>query len=388
MTFHNLFSLRTVCAFYALLAVTILLWYTKMGLQWWDFEGQWIVANYLWHGLNPYVSVDPQVLIRHTLPTVPEGWGTSPWGLLLGQLFYPGYLSYDVARGYFLCLALLFFLLSGVAALRAFPRHRRHVVFLMLLASVAYIRPAQGGNAGGMLCLLVCWSLVLHRHHPLLAGLCLSVAMIKPQLALLFCLYMLLTRSWRTLLTVVVVDTAAWLVVALLLQESPLRLLFDFLASGIGSDGVYRGLFTLLPLSSAHSLWTMYASMLTGVLYVLWFYYRQALLGRQTFSPLAVCVATTFWSYSWGGELLILLPLVVNSFLAASSQQGWQRALNIFIIGYASMGVIIVIALTLLFEFTPAPSPFHTAMTLYLLLLIVIFCLEKQRKMRFSFAFR
>lgn len=369
-------SAKTYTIILAVVATAILLWILKIGPQYWDFDGQWIVSKCFLSGLNPYTHHTSAELLAHSLPPIPQGWGTSPWGLILGQIFYPGFLSNSLARYYFISLFAVTIL---IAALFLYKNndHRVSTLFILLLSSISFLYPMQGGNAGSLMCLMLLLAWYLMDCNEYISGLLLAFAMIKPQLALLFCLYFLINRKYKLLAVAATMDIAAWAMSALILQTSMTQLLVDFFASGIGSGAQFSGILTLLsPFLHISMKNVMYLSMFLGVIYSLSYYKINRERGKfEEIAPF--CVATAFWSYSWGNELLILLPVIVLAYQKYSEKGGLNSLRWATLAGYLSFGIVIIIAITKLMEiYNPLMSvnSLHIAMTLYLLGIVMGMC--------------
>lgn len=353
--------------FLLLLSVLILVWYCKMGLQWWDFEGQWTISTYFCNQLNPYLAHPFELLTTKGVGEIPVGWGTSPWGLLLGQLLYPGFLEYHYAQIYFVTLYFVLYAIALFYVWQAFPNQRTELLLFALLASVSYFRPMLSGNAGGIMCLLLLLSISLQHKSQTIAGVLLAFAMIKPQLALLFCLYFLLRKRYVLLFVACTVDVLSWVVAAFLLDTSIVQLLKDFLHYDIGEGVQFAGIFTLAFSSSSTA---MLFSMLFGIIYAVVYYIFYK--GRGQLVELApFCVAASLWSYSWGNEYLVLLPVCLLSYQFYGGTTGTLRFRWAFLVPYTMFSVIIIIAITTVLAPITSLSAFHIAMTLYSIGLLI-----------------
>ena len=375
----SLLAYATNLAF-AVMSVAGLLW-TLYTWIWADIEGQCTLCAYLWQGINPYLPVSADVQQAHGLPEVPQGFGTSPWGLILGQLFYPGFLSLATAKVYFIALYIAGYLFTAFYAARNSDYPIQQTLLFCLLASISYFTPMSHGNAGGLFCLLLLWALYLSEKSPVLAGVCLSLALIKPQASLLFCLYFILRKQYRTLFIAAVIDLTAWGLAAIILKESPWQLLADFFACDIGASGgpnstlqleAFKGILTLAADRIPHA---MYVSMILGTAYALAFYYINKNKGYlQRIAPF--CVATAFWSYTFGNEMFICFPVVLLAYqnMTQCSQLAWIRWA--FVVPYVAFSNIILDFMpSFIFHYTGCMPSFHLIMTIYLAGLIA--CMYK-----------
>ena len=293
----------------------LLSWFTfaRSGLLWWDFEGQWLICRHIIEGVNPYLHTESNPFFVEGLSPVPLDYGTSPWGCITGMLFYPGFISLNYARLWFLFLAVLLYLSVAVYAYRKADADKRgYVILLSIFGTVAYWYSVRSGNAGSMICLLLISTVMLKDTHRYLASLCLALALVKPQVSLLICLYLLFDKKYISLLVAAFVNILAYVVVAIVLKTSPLILLQQFFACNIGGTDMYHGIMSLLSPTLFNYNVAMYASMIVGTIYVSLMYYfmkhkRQINDWRLS---LPFFLASVFWCYSsWGNEYFILLPV-------------------------------------------------------------------------------
>lgn len=338
---------------------------------WVDFEGQWIIDTYIFEHVNPYLPTTADVLQAHNLQKVPDDWGSSPWGLVLGQLFYAGWLPERAAALYFIGLYIGAFLFTTACALRRFRHHWRQVLLFAMLAVPTCSFSMMAGNAGALLALCLLWALFLSRSHGVLAGIALSLAMIKPQMALIFCLYLLLERRLLTVLVAAAIDTTALLLACLALHTSPWQLLADFTSCGIGNPAdCFYGLLTL---SADYLPYSLYASMLLGCAYATAYYYRN--YRRDSLTRLApFCVAAAFWSYTWGLEMLVQLPLAMLAWRHLQANNGIDRLRWAVVMPYCMLNNYAVLYLYgVVYHFTGlTPTPYRPTYMLYVLMLIAL----------------
>ena len=62
-----------------------------------DFLGQWKLCAYALRGIDPYPLIGVETPAVKELGIIPAYWGTTPYGLLLGNLFYAGFLAMATA---------------------------------------------------------------------------------------------------------------------------------------------------------------------------------------------------------------------------------------------------------------------------------------------------
>ena len=256
-----------------------------------DFAGQWRLCAYTLKGVDPYQIIGVEPALIDEIGVIPQGWGTSPWGLILGNFFYAGFLPLPTAEIYFVAIN---FILLAITARAFYLASDKNVWALILFACPAsMIISTVTGNAGGAICCLLLLCLLTCERRPFLTAVMLSIAMVKPQTALAFCLLFLFQRRWRILLTATAIDLGAWLISARTVGQSPIDLLREFFSADIGGGSQFSGLFTLLidvPLQS------IALSMLVGAAFIF-------MLRKKNWAP---CLASAFWSYTYFNEFYLL----------------------------------------------------------------------------------
>ena len=341
-----------------------------MAWLWPDFDGQWIINTYLFEQINPYLPVTPEVLHAHNLQKIPEDFGTSPWGLVLGQFFYAGWLPNNIAAIYFLFLYFGAYMFTMAYAFHHFKNQRWLVLFFGILVCPSYFYAMFVGNAGGLFALCLLWSLYLSHQHPVLAGIALSFAMIKPQMALIFCFFLIYERRFRMLFIAAAIDICALLLACFVLGTPPFQLLVDFTSCDIGdaADGYYG----ILTLFESHLPYSLYGSMLLGIVYATAYYIRYH--DRNELIKLApFCTAAAFWCYAWGNEMLVQLPLAMLAWQHLQTSRFPDRLRWAFILPYCMLHNYAVLYLYgVVYHFTHLiPTPYRPTYTLYVLILIV-----------------
>ena len=264
-----------------------------------DFTGQWQLCAYALRGIDPYPLIGIETPPIEELGAIPRGWGTAPWGLLLGNFFYAGFLKLDAAQAFFFVLNLMWLILT---ASLFFVKTRELSTAAMFLCSAGFLIAMCTGNAGGMICAILLICSLIAESLPIFAGVLLAMAMVKPQVALAFCVLFLIRRQWKLLITAALIDLAAWLGSAMLVDRSPLVLLQEFFAANVGGGSQFSGIFTLLLDNPMHA---MLLSMAVGAAFIAFL--------RTTD---AACLASAFWSYSYFNEFYALTLPAANCFRA------------------------------------------------------------------------
>lgn len=305
-------SLSCFLANYFLLAELQCVWSASQ-FTLFDFRGQWQLCAYTLRGFDPYPLRGVAEPLIEELGKINVAWSTTPWGLTLGNFFYPGFLSLSDAAAYFLALNLFALIITARQLVKRFK-----FAPVVLPAFLAYFFiSTYFGNAGAVICCLLIICCLQADESPIFAGVLLSLAMIKPQVALPVCFALLLRKNFKVLITAAAIDCAAWAVAAVITGQTPLRLLTEFLSvKDTGGEMVFSGLFTLT--FPENKLLAMGLSMLAGILFI-----RLTFKDEEYFWTCPACLATTFCAYSFHNEFFILiLPalVIINSAARADSQ--------------------------------------------------------------------
>ena len=316
-----------------------------------DFLGQWKLCAYVLHGVNPYPLIGAEIPKIKELGIIPADWGTTPYGLLLGNLFYAGFLAmstaafipstpmtigkdltayratnatFESAEIYFIVINVILLLATAIIVFQTFKnlslKFALPACLLAIFSAVQLIPLVNTGNASSIICCLLILISFLQEDHPKLSGILLAFAMVKPQLALIFCLTLLLMRRFKILFIAAAIDIAAWLIVSLMVNTSPITLLTEFVAAGAGGDKSYAGIFTLFTASN-HNL-AMELSMLAGIIYVYICHKFLSDCKISAFKFFPACIAATFWCYSFYNDFYILvLPVIVCVYVMIESKE-------------------------------------------------------------------
>ena len=314
-----------------------------------DFLGQWKLCAYVLHGIDPYPLIGAEIPKIEELGIIPANWGTTPYGLLLGNLFYAGFLAmntaaqipstpmtigkdltayratnatFEPAEIYFIVVNGILLLATAIIIFQTFKnlslKFAWTACLLAIFSAVQLIPLINTGNASSIICCLLILICFLQEKYPKLSGILLAFAMVKPQVALIFCLPLLLMRRFKILFIAAAIDIAAWLIVSFMVNTSPITLLTEFAAAGAGGAKSYAGIFTLFTASN-HNL-AMELSMLAGIIYVCICHKFLSGCKISAFKFFPACIAATFWSYSFYNDFYILiLPAMVCVYVMIES---------------------------------------------------------------------
>lgn len=301
-----------------------------------DVDRQWIVAQYVRAGINPYEvcihalrhtygRLDRPDRIRLREVKIYDTHGTTwdPAAVQVLPAYGPPTATYPPSAVW----------LFGIS-LGALPHHRLHVLWAVVNAAtlaILVLRHVRPGLPAGFLLLAalawpptqdvwvtnqfcfpallaldLCW-----RTRPgqeLAAGCWLALALVKPSFALLFVLPLLFTGRWRAVAVAGGLHGLAILALAAQVEASPLGMLRDWLGT---AKYMLQGAFSIQEFINRAGLDnTLAGSLFTyGFLALIaawsWWHRRAGAPHLEAF----LCVASLTWTYHERYDYVLLLPL-------------------------------------------------------------------------------
>lgn len=216
-----------------------------------DQRWRWAECRWLMQGIDPMDAVRGLVSTSDTAMQLPEIAGAFPWAYVLGIplcfAFLPASAAWTLTLVSYIGIAAGLALAGYTFVLRKTCCRLLAVwSVLFLLASPIFHASFLTGNYGFFCGLLLIAAVCIAPAHPVLAGVCLLFASVKPQLAALFYLALLLDHHWKPVLLGGLGTLGAWGIAAAACHTSPLMMLYDTFAQSTSMfDITYSfGLFT------------------------------------------------------------------------------------------------------------------------------------------------
>jgi len=195
-----------------------------------DLQLLWTATHYYLRGANPFEASFYYYDLRHGLTpaNVPAYWPDLGWPIevnyppsstLTQILIYglPGWME----RGYYAVLSLAS---CGLIAWWAYASRRTTAGAWLLvgvaLANLGYSQTLINGNQGVLVMAGLVLAIWLRNERPILAGLCLGIALVKPTIAAPFVLLFLVDRRYLTLAVASIFLVASALLTAALCHTS------------------------------------------------------------------------------------------------------------------------------------------------------------------------
>lgn len=352
------------------------------GLGWYDLPGHWKFCAYFLRGIDPYpyVGVSELPASVQDIGVISSSFNRTPWGLLLGNVFYFGFMSLKGAKLCFAVLSILSLVITSICiyikAMNIYHDYKfAFISFILAVSSNAFLLSYYVGNEGGIIgsMLLLAW--IFSDDYPVLTGILLALAMDKPQTALIICFAFLLEKRFAALITAALIDISAWFLVSLKTGSSMLLLLREFMSLNVGGEGFPLGIFTIFTDNPKIS---MFISMAAGILFV-WvidcMYSRNVKNCSNNFRLCFAFMARTFWCYLRTNDCYILLfPAIVCLYIAVHSEKIYQRILWGIACVYLNYGSFLrsLKPLAFITGYTPSLSDERLFTALYELTIIII----------------
>jgi hypothetical protein len=282
-----------------------------------DAHFRWQEISYVARGVDPYLIVRGLHPVDEAIGPVRSVY--PPWSYFFGFVLLPP-IPFPLAIAWFGLLNL-----AALAAIAAWAwssgRRFGHWAGVFVAAAMLSSLSVTVGLRHGQYSILVCALLIglLHfeeRGRPVLAGLCLAIAMIKPQIAILFFFIPLVRRSWIAVTTAAGSVGAGWLIVSALVRASPSTLLLELLQEGTHYEDAYLGILHFLIPAGVSRSWVTAIGAVSGLLAtaILAFWNRH----QPPLLLAAVCgVIATLWGYHRTADVLVIGFLVVALCLLA-----------------------------------------------------------------------
>ena len=299
-------------AMFVVLGIAGVWWLFHDGVTWTDFPLQWRVGAYTLRGVDIY-SLRGDAGYIPEIGTLGTGFHAVPWGFLLANVFYGGFLPYNTAVIYFIAVNIAAIIAVSCllyAKAKALSEDLGIMSFMVSLTSVNFFIAGHEGNAGGIICALLVIAWLICDEHPCVSGILIGLAMVKPQDAAIVCVALLLMKRFVPVIVAAVIDIAAWAAVSVILKRGMLELITEFLFSSdrVSStpDAVnpFAGIFTL---TTDNFLLSVAASMIFGIIFVYVMYRYLPADMPEMFKIYPPFMAMTFWSYSYVLDSYVLI---------------------------------------------------------------------------------
>lgn len=280
-----------------------------------DLQGHRAIVGYTMKGLDPYKLIGVEA-IDEFVGTIPPRFSTVPWALVFGAFFYPGYMPITAAKVYLTALHIVFLALGIYLIYKR--NHEKKNLFVIAFAAVSHFSFMYSiffGNCGGVISLMIICALLLVDEKPVIAGLIMGIALLKPQISALFCLVWLIDKKIKPLIIAGAFCVAGWAASSALTGINPLQLLKEMSEASTASEEQYLGLLSPLRFLGVDSMIILGLNVIIGVAFMVILGIKLKKSGANKFSPFLkytpAAIASCFWIYKNGTDFLILLIAVI-----------------------------------------------------------------------------
>ncbi len=280
-----------------------------------DLKGHRAIVGYALSGKDPYLYIGKDA-VSDFIGKIPPKFSTVPWALVFGAVFYPGYLPLTASKIY-LILFQTVFLALGIYLINKKCNDKKNIFIIAFCAvsHFSFMYSMYFGNCGGAVSLMIICALLLVDDRPVIAGIIMGFALMKPQISAIFCIVWLLDKKIKPLVSAGVVCVAGWAVSSAVTGVNPLTLLKEMSEASTSSDEQYLGILSSLKFLGVDSMVVLGLNVAAGVLFTVIFTLKLKKSGAADkniflkYTPAAV--ASCFWIYKNGTDFLILLIAVI-----------------------------------------------------------------------------
>jgi hypothetical protein len=215
-----------------------------------DFSLRWRESRYMMAGINAYDVAYGKIPARDEIGNLPSYAGYPPWSTVLGVILNFVFLNLNTASH---CEVILIFLCALFAFIQSFKFVKQKggsfddaAIMCLCVASIpAWYTGTAWANNGTVIGVFLLAITLCDEKYPVLTGILLGFATIKPQMTLLFILALALRGRWKTIFIAGGIAISAWIVAYFLTGVSPLKSLSQTLSSGIsfGAGGYQDSFF-------------------------------------------------------------------------------------------------------------------------------------------------
>ena len=303
-----------------------------------DLKHRWSQQLYVTKGVNPFFTREGSLSSEEGTQLIDPEIGPSvgvsypPWSYVINEVLIPP-LPWTAVTFYFAAWLLIVLVVQGIWVWHQGIPYGRRAAWMLCWASLAlysnFMAIGLGQLSNIMIAAIIAWMYFSSQERPVLAGIFLFIALVKPQLTLFLLFVPLVRRDWKCLLTTGLLGLVSTGAISLWFAEPPHELLLQVLNSAdefeIGLLGI-PGLLMRFGLVSDPNLLSPIGLVSFGFLaLVLSFRHRDAPL------PVIVTIPIVFgqmWTYSrrYDQNLLVFL-LVALCLLALARGTRWDWAL-------------------------------------------------------------
>ena len=278
-----------------------------------DLHDRWTEIQYFTQGIDPFDVVTGKTENISGIGRVSDFGGYVPWAYLLALPFVPP-LPYGAVKFWYFGVMLFSFLITFVLLFQycgrsGLSRDQSLLISVAALCNWGLVYGMRWGQYSlPVLAALTVYMVAIERNKPFLGGLSLSIAMIKPQVALLFGFVAIAKKKWRLLSVSIFIVLTSWIVVAAWLDKS----MWSLVAAKANQNmaiGYYYGLLNEIIINSQHrEFWIL----LSGIFFITLIALLAFLQSKRsiTYHMAIAGLASTMWTYSGPYDSIVLAYMI------------------------------------------------------------------------------
>ena len=292
-----------------------------------DFQWIWKECACALKGIDVATAIRESRIIDG-IGAMPPTIATVPWGRILGNVVHAGFLPEKLAFIYgviiyTISIVFTWYIVTKKMVENNFLSRINTIVLcmLILLGSFYWVDDITFMNNGFIISFLVLLAMMVVDEHEYIAGFLLAIAMLKPQIALLFYITLLLKKKYRTIISSGIWCLISWAIYLLYVGGNPINQLMELLQqSGEKAAGfIWFGYWDFLTRFGVSGTIAMFCSMIMGIVVtaVLSCYLIKKGFGNDTIIMCSVpAMISTGWCYKSTSDWIILcFPLLIIFYL-------------------------------------------------------------------------
>ncbi len=286
---------------------------------------RWQECACILHGVYPMDIVLGKIPVIEEFGVFDHSATTIPWSYLLSNILYPGFLSWNAAKIWFICLFTVCIVFCALFLYKIFFQSSQNKPLSIFLCIQFFVHFGWGSSLNklnnGMFCVLAIIAvLVLMEYYPhttkneILIAVLMAIAMLKPQVALLFYIPLLIQKYYKSIFLSGGILLASWLGVSAIINVPPLTILLEQFQVGVDlkytSVYVYYGILDFLTMFgiSTNLIMLIEATVFIPIVFILCYRFRRA----STWVIFSVpALFMLFWCYHHNTDVQIVGILMV-----------------------------------------------------------------------------
>ena len=278
-----------------------------------DLLGQWKICAYTLNGMDPFALAISGEKPIEAIGTIPSSFSTVPWACTLGNVFYPGFLSFEIAQIYITVLQLVVCAVSVIIVYNKCKDYTENntllLIILTFIGHFCFVYSWSLGNNGAIISLLVIDAICICEKHPYICGVLIAFAMVKPQIAGIICIVFLLNKQFKPIIVGAVIDILGWIATSVITSTPFMTLFSECMTSGTSSERHYYGVLSPLTFLGIDKTVVLLLCAVTGIAYtvILWYYLKRKGIDSTIATYVPACIASTIWIYKNGPDYMMVV---------------------------------------------------------------------------------